>query len=108
MYGRFYSQQWRTWAACFIQAAWRRYCRKKLEKSLKEEEERQQNELAGGNLTSLGATIYASKFAANALRALRRNHPRLPPKLSPRVPPLLLQKPAEPDFSAEDRTRASP
>lgn len=105
---RFYSQQWRTWAACFIQAAWRRYCRKKLEKSLKEEEERQQNELAGGNLTSLGATIYASKFAANALRALRRNHPRLPPKLSPRVPPLLLQKPAEPDFSAEDRSRASP
>ncbi|KAL0340984.1 UNVERIFIED_CONTAM: Cyclic nucleotide-gated ion channel 1 [Sesamum radiatum] len=32
---RFYSQQWRTWAACFIQAAWRRYCRKKLEESLK-------------------------------------------------------------------------
>jgi cyclic nucleotide gated channel, plant len=22
---RFYSQHWRTWAACFIQAAWRRY-----------------------------------------------------------------------------------
>lgn len=22
---KFYSQQWRTWAACFIQAAWRRY-----------------------------------------------------------------------------------
>jgi len=25
---RFYSQQWRTWAACFIQAAWRRHKRK--------------------------------------------------------------------------------
>ncbi|XP_059459280.1 cyclic nucleotide-gated ion channel 1-like isoform X2 [Corylus avellana] len=41
---RFYSQQWRTWAACFIQTAWRRYREKKL-----------------------GATIYASRFAANAL-----------------------------------------
>ncbi|KAG0475470.1 hypothetical protein HPP92_015156 [Vanilla planifolia] len=27
---RFYSQQWRTWAACFIQAAWRRYSKRKL------------------------------------------------------------------------------
>ncbi|KAF9597301.1 hypothetical protein IFM89_017085 [Coptis chinensis] len=33
---RFYSQQWRTWAACFIQAAWRRYGKKKLEESLRE------------------------------------------------------------------------
>ncbi|KAE8722422.1 putative cyclic nucleotide-gated ion channel 16 [Hibiscus syriacus] len=27
---RYYSHQWRTWGACFIQAAWRRYKRKKL------------------------------------------------------------------------------
>ncbi|KAJ6819383.1 putative cyclic nucleotide-gated ion channel 15 [Iris pallida] len=27
---RFYSQHWRTWAACFIQAAWRRHRRKRL------------------------------------------------------------------------------
>ncbi|KAF3621873.1 Cyclic nucleotide-gated ion channel 1 [Capsicum annuum] len=75
---RFYSQHWRTWAACFIQVAWRRHCRNKLEKSLREEEDILQatltNEIA--TLPSLGATIYASKFAANALRALRRNHPR--------------------------------
>jgi cyclic nucleotide gated channel, plant len=25
---RFYSQQWRTWAACFIQVAWRRHCKR--------------------------------------------------------------------------------
>ncbi|KAK4410986.1 putative cyclic nucleotide-gated ion channel 8 [Sesamum angolense] len=31
---RFYSQQWRTWAATFIQAAWRRYRRKRHELSL--------------------------------------------------------------------------
>ncbi|KAJ7959308.1 Cyclic nucleotide-gated ion channel 1 [Quillaja saponaria] len=30
---RFYSQQWRTWAACLIQAAWRRHIKKKLEVS---------------------------------------------------------------------------
>ncbi|PHU19166.1 putative cyclic nucleotide-gated ion channel 10 [Capsicum chinense] len=75
---RFYSQHWRTWAACFIQAAWRRHCRNKLEKSLREDEDILQaaltNEIA--TLPNLGATIYASKFAANALRALRHNHPR--------------------------------
>ncbi|WOL11852.1 cyclic nucleotide-gated ion channel 18-like [Canna indica] len=27
---RYYSHQWRTWGACFIQAAWRRYKKKKL------------------------------------------------------------------------------
>ncbi|BFG24819.1 hypothetical protein CerSpe_110930 [Prunus speciosa] len=36
---RFYSQQCRTWAACFIQAAWHHYRRKFAEKQRKEEEE---------------------------------------------------------------------
>ncbi|KAK3026595.1 hypothetical protein RJ639_041615, partial [Escallonia herrerae] len=100
----FYSQQWRTWAACFIQAAWRRYCKKKLEKSLCEEEDRLQDALAKevGTSPSLGATIYAARFAANALRGLRRNQRRRI-KLSQKMPPLLLQKPTEPDFSAEGR-----
>ncbi|PSS28805.1 Cyclic nucleotide-gated ion channel like [Actinidia chinensis var. chinensis] len=99
---RLYSQQWRTWAACFIQAAWRRYCRKKLEESLREEENRLQDALAkgGGSSPSLGATIYASRFAANALRALRRNGTRRS-RLPERIPPIMLQKPAEPDFTAE-------
>ncbi|XP_019191092.1 PREDICTED: cyclic nucleotide-gated ion channel 1-like [Ipomoea nil] len=73
---RYYSRQWRTWAACFIQAAWRRHCRNKLEKSLREEEEedRLQDALIlrmrreeGETTPSLGATIYASRFAANVL-----------------------------------------
>ncbi|KAI7748591.1 hypothetical protein M8C21_012953 [Ambrosia artemisiifolia] len=100
---RFYSQQWRTWAACFIQAAWRRHCRKKLEDSLREEEDRLQSALtgAGGSSPSLGATIYASRFAANALRALRRNGARKG-RIPEKLPPLMLQKPAEPDFTAED------
>ncbi|KAL8148401.1 cyclic nucleotide-gated ion channel 1-like [Apium graveolens] len=101
---RFYSQQWRTWAACFIQAAWRRHCRKKMEESLREEEDRLQTALATGtgSSPSLGATIYASRFAANALRALRRNGTRKA-RIPDRVPPMLLQKPAEPDFTAEDK-----
>nr|QGX02096.1 cyclic-nucleotide gated channel protein 1 [Camellia sinensis] len=100
---RFYSQQWRTWAACFIQAAWRRYGRKKLEESLCEEENRLQDALAtdGGSSPSLGATIYASRFAANALRALRRNGTRRT-RLPERIPPIMLQKPAEPDFTADE------
>ncbi|KAK8358113.1 hypothetical protein V6Z12_A05G459000 [Gossypium hirsutum] len=101
---RFYSLQWRTWAACFIQAAWRRYSKRKLEESLREEENRLQDALAnaGGSSPSLGATIYASRFAANALRALRRNRSRKA-RVTERVPPLLLQKPAEPDFTAEEQ-----
>lgn len=69
---------------------------------LREEEDRLQDALAKevGTSPSLGATIYASKFAANALRALRRSAPS--PKLPRRVPALLLQKPSEPDFTAEE------
>lgn len=47
--------------------------RKKLEESLQVEEDRLRNALAkgvGSSSPSLGATIYASQFAANALRAL--------------------------------------
>ncbi|PKA55914.1 Cyclic nucleotide-gated ion channel 1 [Apostasia shenzhenica] len=99
---RFYSQQWRTWAACFIQAAWRRYSRKKLEESLREEESKLQAALVkeNGHFPNLGAAIYASRFAVNALRALRRNGTRKA-RLQERMPVLLLQKPSEPDFSSE-------
>ncbi|KAF9667380.1 hypothetical protein SADUNF_Sadunf15G0017000 [Salix dunnii] len=100
---RLYSLQWRTWAACFIQAAWRRYSKKKLEESLRQEENRLQDALAeaGASSPSLGATIYASRFAANALRALRRGGNRKA-RVPDRVPPMLLQKPAEPDFTDEE------
>lgn len=35
---RFYSHQWRTWAACLIQSAWRRYKKKKLVRELAAQE----------------------------------------------------------------------
>ncbi|KAL0412212.1 UNVERIFIED_CONTAM: Cyclic nucleotide-gated ion channel 1 [Sesamum latifolium] len=101
---RFYSQQWKTWGACFIQAAWRRHYRRKIEKTLQEAEDRLHNALAkegSGSSPSLAATIYASRFATNMLGNLRRNHPHNTIS-SPKLPPLLLQKPAEPDFSAEN------
>ena len=100
---RFYSQQWRTWAACFIQAAWRRYSKRKiLEQRRKEEEE--EAELAARNSAassgtssySLGATFLASKFAANALRGVQRNR-----NLRTARELVKLQKPPEPDFTAD-------
>jgi len=99
---RFYSQQWRTWAACFIQAAWHRYCRKKLEEALYEKEKRLQAAIVSDGTTSLslGAALYASRFAGNMMRILRRNTTRKA-RLQERVPARLLQKPAEP-FFAED------
>ncbi|CAN6444405.1 unnamed protein product [Victoria cruziana] len=100
---RFYSQHWRTWAACFIQAAWRRYCKRKLEESLHREEDRLQAALAenggGGYSPSLGATIYASRFAANALRVVRTQRKM---KLLARSPLIKLPKPAEPNFAVDD------
>ncbi|KAJ6346886.1 hypothetical protein OIU76_003551 [Salix suchowensis] len=106
---RFYSQQWRTWASCFIQAAWRRYSRRKATelRRLEEEEEEEgdydeedddddERALVGGHDGSarLGATILASRFAVNALRGhrLRSMNSRGLMKL---------QKPSEPDFSEE-------
>lgn len=85
---------------CFLQEAWRNHCSKKVEESLREEESRLQDALGGPSSPSFGATIYASRFAANALRALRRNtanKARVPDRISP----ILLQKPTEPDFTAE-------
>lgn len=101
---RFCSEQWRTWGACFIQVAWRRYCRRKIERSLKEAEEIPQEALSseGGGL-SLRTAIYASRFARNMIGNLESHHP--PHTLSsPRLPPLLPQKPAEPDFTAQNRS----
>ncbi|GAA0170289.1 ligand-gated ion channel [Lithospermum erythrorhizon] len=74
---RFYSQQWRTWAACFIQAAWRRYSKRKLmELQTKEEEAEGLNTNSSGSSSySLGATILACQR---------------PPR-----------KPPEPDFTAD-------
>nr|GMC66960.1 cyclic nucleotide-gated ion channel 1 [Ipomoea batatas] len=92
----------------FVASQFRRlHSKKKLEESLREEENRLQDALAKGssssNSPSLGATIYASRFAANALRLLRRNGTKKAARMPERISPMLLQKPAEPDFTAEDK-----
>ncbi|KAM3685058.1 hypothetical protein ACB098_11G091600 [Castanea mollissima] len=79
---RFYSLQWKTWAARRIQAVWRRYYEKKLYKSLHEAEDRLQD-----------AVIYeagTSKFEHNDER-------KAPKRLL-----LLPQKPDEPNYNGED------
>ncbi|XP_061347558.1 probable cyclic nucleotide-gated ion channel 5 isoform X2 [Gastrolobium bilobum] len=98
---RFYSQQWRTWAACFIQAAWRRYSKKKIMKLRQKEEDAAESEgthdNAGGSSHSLGAALLASKFAAHTLRGVHRN------RIAKTARELVkLQKPPEPDFTSDD------
>ncbi|XP_047337772.1 cyclic nucleotide-gated ion channel 1-like [Impatiens glandulifera] len=99
---RYHSPYWRTWGASFIQIAWRRHCRRNLEKALIEEEKKLNDALAketdDGSI-SFGAAIYVSKFATNAIRNLRL-HYKHSSKLSTRLPPLL-QKPSEPNFTDE-------
>ncbi|XP_057967591.1 cyclic nucleotide-gated ion channel 17 isoform X1 [Malania oleifera] len=107
---RFYSHHWRTWAACFVQAAWRRYKRRMMAKDLATmesfafdekaaEETGQEEEAANFSACpnpqakpNLGVTILASRFAANTRRGVQRIKGVEMPKL---------QKPEEPDFSAE-------
>ncbi|XP_027337369.1 cyclic nucleotide-gated ion channel 1-like [Abrus precatorius] len=98
---RFYSLQWRTWAACFIQAAWRRHRKRKTERSLREAEQRLHAfENEEGSSPSFAATFYASRFASNALQHLRSGKRNRIPQTQ-RLLPLMPQKPAEPDFTTQ-------
>lgn len=109
---RFYSYHWRTWAACFIQAAWRRYKRRLMAKTLSSKEsfyfphsydhmanetetkegERNSTVNSSHASPSLGVTILASRFAANTRRGAQKTK---------NIEILKLQKPEEPDFSTE-------
>lgn len=123
---RFYSHQWRTWGACFIQAAWRRYKKRRLAKELMEQEYLYCEEAvvdedgaehdgaplledyeddasgemeAGSNYPDhLGVTILASKFAKKTKKgAVQQVNQISQASTSIKVPKLL--KPDEPDFS---------
>lgn len=108
---RYYSHHWRTWAVCFIQAAWRRHQKRMLAQSLSmresfsshyepsqlDEEDDELEASCGGENSSqvkpnLGVTLLASKFAANTRREAQKMKDVDLPKL---------QKPEEPDFSAD-------
>ncbi|CAM8961322.1 unnamed protein product [Rhodiola kirilowii] len=80
---RFYSHQWRTWAACFVQAAWRRYKKRKEVTDILAKEKAQSS-----------ASIYAAKLAASTKRrGVTIKHSRSDTGV---IGPLT--KPAEPDF----------
>ncbi|XP_057732885.1 putative cyclic nucleotide-gated ion channel 7 [Arachis stenosperma] len=102
---RFYSQQWRTWAAIYIQAAWRRYMRRKYTMQRRQEEEYYyDSDDSGGDSakalvkrssssSSFATTMYASRFAGNVLHGHRLREAGSSTSLG------RIQKPSEPDFS---------
>ncbi|KAM3703844.1 hypothetical protein ACB094_04G131900 [Castanea mollissima] len=115
---RYYSHQWRTWGACFLQVAWRRYMRRKKEMELARQEDNyhghvwdQEFSYWDGSNTDykddgvgrssvdkaqqLGATILASKFAANTRRGIQQKADAT----TLQMPKLF--KPEEPDFSTD-------
>ncbi|KAK8489489.1 hypothetical protein V6N13_103672 [Hibiscus sabdariffa] len=99
---RFHSHQWRTWAACFIQAAWFRYKRRKGADELKKWESMVvglPEQVAAAPVTAVVADFasYAAKLAAStrSRRGSRRSGSELDILSS-------LQKPNEPDFTVEE------
>ncbi|CAI9272950.1 unnamed protein product [Lactuca saligna] len=101
---RFYSHQWRTWAACFVQAAWRRYKRRQNASELRARE-------------SFTSTDYESEVNSPAhVSQMVSPEPRLSGyRASTRRSGNLhsvsgtksssgssLQKPTEPDFSVDE------
>ncbi|KAE8767610.1 putative cyclic nucleotide-gated ion channel 9 [Hordeum vulgare] len=91
---RFYSQQWRTWASCFIQAAWRRYQkRKRLEQRRREVEQMYGSAMASTSSSNqIKTTFLVSRFAKKAMRNVLRQ------RLLQEESLILLPKPPEPDF----------
>ncbi|GLU02505.1 hypothetical protein SLE2022_197540 [Rubroshorea leprosula] len=91
---RFYSHQWRAWAACFIQAAWRRFNRRKEAAELRAKENLQTAEPEPLSTTP-GLTMYAARLAASTRRGAMHSRSESGVVSS-------LQKPAEPDFSVDE------
>ncbi|KAH0850049.1 LOW QUALITY PROTEIN: hypothetical protein HID58_095825, partial [Brassica napus] len=89
---RLYSVQWRTWGASFVQAAWRRHCRRKKPSTRRARTGKRDTAAAGSSSSlSLGA---ASRFASNVLRNVRHNLADPPPPRHTLAS--LPQKPMEP------------
>ncbi|KAM5584164.1 protein CNGC15b [Rosa sericea] len=92
---RFYSHQWRLWSACFIQAAWRRYKKRREAAELKAKE----NHTAAAPAQPPPISALAT-YAARLAESTRRGAKKHPGSDSGVVSSL--QKPAEPDFSVDD------
>lgn len=93
---RFYSPQWRTWAACFIQAAWRRFKRRKGAGELKARE----HPAAVQPQQSFDRFEAVMPAPARLAAGVRRGPLKHSGSNSGVVSSL--QKPAEPDFSVDE------
>ncbi|XAR59985.1 hypothetical protein NMG60_11033189 [Bertholletia excelsa] len=103
---RFYSHQWRTWAVCFIQAAWRQFKRRKMAAELRSRDdpvatERESDPGSGqagqeGCWSGSGLQGYRVPLCASGTRGAS--------KLSESDSNVgsSLQKPEEPDFSLDE------
>ncbi|XP_021299040.1 cyclic nucleotide-gated ion channel 18-like [Herrania umbratica] len=123
---RYYSHQWRTWGACFIQAAWRRFKKRKMAKELitrersfyyrslsdqecyyiddiedEDENIERTSTDSPNNVQHLGATILASKFAANTRKGSNDRKVAVIDSSSNSLKMPKLFKPDEPDFSVD-------
>nr|GEV73461.1 protein CNGC15b-like [Tanacetum cinerariifolium] len=100
---RFYSHQWRTWAACFVQAAWRRYKRRQSASELRALESFASVDyepeaspptrvglLAGPEQPGFGVHSASKRRAGNLHSGSKSSNVSS------------LQKPTEPDFSVEE------
>ncbi|KAF6167844.1 hypothetical protein GIB67_027622 [Kingdonia uniflora] len=101
---RFYSHQWRTWAACFVQAAWRRYKRKRDATELREREIPSMPMSPEPALDSSdmavppgsGLAVYAARLSTSTRRGVGRLC------ASDSNVSSSLQKPSEPNFSIDE------
>lgn len=89
---RYYSHHWRTWASCFIQAAWRRYKRRKMARDLSMRESfcSMRSDDSNGEDDSPPKQNLSMKIMSGSRKG-PQNMKELPK----------LRKPDEPDFSAE-------
>ncbi|KAE8656827.1 putative cyclic nucleotide-gated ion channel 15 [Hibiscus syriacus] len=95
---RFYSHQWRTWAACFIQAAWRRFKKRKEAAELRAKENHMMAAEAEALAPASGWAICAARLAESTTRrGVNNMHSG-----SASGVVSSLRKPAEPDFSVEE------
>lgn len=103
---RFYSHHWRLWAACFIQAAWRRQKRRRnsateykaqymFTPDHDQERLRSRHHGNGSPVVDSGYTLYAKRLATSKRKAVTKQ-----PSLDSSIG--ALQKPAEPDFSVDE------
>ncbi|KAL1345468.1 hypothetical protein HN51_019200 [Arachis hypogaea] len=94
---RFYSHQWRTWAACFIQAAWRRHKKRKDLAGLRAKENNNNNHINNNNNDYVTVSEPETPTSKAVMMSGRKSVSRSDSGVVSSV-----QKPAEPDFSVDE------